>query len=98
MNAPGMYQDERLGKRRVPKNAVVSQIFKYTDQLPWTIYWPVSRPLGHSSLKWEMVQGCRERPRKPAQIVSEIGPRRWTGEQGSVAVVVAEEHPQGNHV
>jgi len=29
-------------------------------------------------------------------MVSEIGPRRWTGEQGAAAVVSAEEHPHGN--
>ena len=29
-------------------------------------------------------------------MVSEIGPRRWTGEQGAVAVVAAEERPHGN--
>jgi len=26
-------------------------------------------------------------------MVSEIGPRRWTGEQGAAAVVAAEERP-----
>jgi len=29
-------------------------------------------------------------------VVSEIGPRRWTGEQGAAAVVAAEERPHGN--
>jgi hypothetical protein len=29
-------------------------------------------------------------------MVTEIGPRSWTGEQGAAAVVAAEEHPGGN--
>jgi hypothetical protein len=29
-------------------------------------------------------------------MVSEIGPRRWAGEQGAVAVVAAEERPLRN--
>jgi len=49
MNGRAMYQDQRLGRRRVLKEAVVSQIFKYLEKLHWTIYWPVSRSSGHSS-------------------------------------------------
>jgi len=29
-------------------------------------------------------------------MVSEIGPMRWTGEQGAAVVVAAEERPGGN--
>jgi hypothetical protein len=29
-------------------------------------------------------------------MVSEIGPRRLTGEQGTAVVVAAEQHPGGN--
>jgi hypothetical protein len=29
-------------------------------------------------------------------MLSKIGPGRWTGEQGTAAVVAAEERPQGN--
>jgi hypothetical protein len=31
------------------REETVSQIFKYSEQLPLTIYWPVSRSSGHSS-------------------------------------------------
>jgi hypothetical protein len=29
-------------------------------------------------------------------MVSEIGPRGWTGEKGAAAIVAAEESPRGN--
>jgi hypothetical protein len=43
------------------------------------------------------VGDCRGLPGATVEgMVSEIGPRRRTGEQGAAAVVQAEEHPGGN--
>jgi len=61
-----------------------------------TMYWPVSTLWGHSSYEWGIVQGCGERPWKASQMVHDIGPRRWTGEQGAAAVVAAGKGPGGN--
>jgi len=70
-----MYHVLQLERRHVPKGAVVSQIFEYSEPLPLTIYRPVSRSSGNSSSEWEIVQGCRERPGKASLMVAEIGPR-----------------------
>jgi hypothetical protein len=84
-----MYQDLRNGRMRIAKEAAVSVIFNYSEQLALMICCPVSRSLGHSFYEWGIVQACWKRLWKASLMVSEIGPRHWTGEQGAAAVVSA---------
>jgi hypothetical protein len=90
-----MNQNLCLGRRGNRNEAMVFQIFKYSEELPLTIYWPVSRSLGHSSHNREIVQGSRERQWKASLMVSEIGPKVQDGRAESSVANGQKEVPNG---